>query len=82
MDKNQLLLKIQELGFVLDDVLLFLDTHPNNKIALDFYKDNKAQYEQYRHQFEQTYGPLSPLGVDASIGWTWIQGPWPWERQA
>ena len=44
MNKDDLFNKIQSLGFVLYDTALFLDTHPENKLALDFYRENQEWY--------------------------------------
>ena len=44
--------------------------------------NNQAMYMQYRDEYEKNYGPLTFYGVDTSKGWTWTQGPWPWEVEA
>ena len=28
------------------------------------------------------YGPLTLNGVNTTGGWSWTQGPWPWEVEA
>ena len=39
MNKEKLMREIQEVGFALVDLNLFLDSHPDNKLALDFFED-------------------------------------------
>ena len=73
MDRQELFNKVEAVGFALYDTALFLDSHPTNQMALDFFRDNQAMYMQYRDEF---------YGVDTAKGWTWTQGPWPWEVEA
>ena len=37
-DKEKMLRYVQELGFAIDDVVLYLDTHPTDEDALMYYK--------------------------------------------
>ena len=39
MNREELLRKVQEADFVLYDVNLFLDTHPSNQAALEFFNE-------------------------------------------
>ena len=33
-------------------------------------------------KYEECYGPLTIEGVDTEKdGWSWINGPWPWEGE-
>ena len=54
-DSNQLLSVINQASFAMDDVLLFLDTHPCDQAALNYYQyvskirqDAKEAYEKGR----------------------------------
>ena len=82
MNKNELMRKIQETGFAIVDCNLFLDSHPDCSVALEFFAENQRLYKQYVAEFEKNYGPLTVCDADASRGWQWIQGPWPWELEA
>ena len=82
MDRQELFDKVQQIGFALYDTALFLDSHPANSMALDFFRENQKLYTQYREEYEKSYGPLTFYGADASKGWTWTQDPWPWEVEA
>ena len=43
MNKKQVLLKqINESSFAIDDILLFLDTHPNDCNAMQYYREMAA----------------------------------------
>lgn len=83
MDERQMLLnKIQAADFALDDINLFLDTHPTDKNALDTFAKYQKVYESLMKEFTEKYGALMADRVDTSKGWTWIDNPWPWEMEA
>ena len=61
---------------------MFLDTHPYCKKALEYFKCQKAKYDMYVAEYEANYGPLTAnVGAECDE-WKWVQGPWPWEREA
>ena len=73
--RAQQLLQVQRLGFMLWDLRLFLDTHPQCR---------QAQERQARSQYERRYGPLSWGGAapsEAEQQADWVQGPWPWQGE-
>ncbi|MBC8535443.1 spore coat protein CotJB [Feifania hominis] len=78
-DKNTLLRQIDEVSFVLDEVRLFLDTHPNDPGALTKYQACRTVRTQAIATYENLYGPLRANGVQPNSCWSWIDGPWPWE---
>ena len=47
MNRDELMSKIQETGFAVFDTVLFLDSHPACRVALDFYNENKHLYDGY-----------------------------------
>lgn len=81
-DRAQMLRKLQEASFAIDDVKLFLNTHPDNQEALDYYNKQKELRKQYMEEFTSKFGPISAYDVDTKNGWTWIDNPWPWEMEA
>ncbi|MFA5528055.1 MAG: spore coat protein CotJB [Peptostreptococcales bacterium] len=79
---NELLRRIQYLSFVLVEVNLYLDTHPTDMAALNYYHTYKALYNRALSEYTSQYGPLTPGTVESRNRWTWIDKPWPWEREA
>ncbi len=81
VDRIQLMNYINEVSFALDDVCLYLDTHPCDHAALDYYEQCKNARKQAVNQYTQCFGPL--LNEDVEVGdgcsWAWVQNPWPWE---
>ena len=82
MNKEKLMKEIQEVGFALVDLNLFLDSHPDNKLALDFFEDMQIKYAQLQADYEMEFGPLTAFDTNTEQGWSWIQNPWPWELEA
>ena len=81
-NRNLLLKKISRAGFVLNDLALFLDTHPSNVQALRHYEFYQKKHESLTHEYERMYGPLTrKMTVGGQDRWDWIDGPWPWERE-
>ena len=75
MMKNQtskrrcLLQQINEVSFAVNDILLYLDTHPDDeKVLAEYAKD---------------YGPLTvdTASKTCETSWKWSQQPFPWERE-
>ncbi|MDF2615002.1 MAG: hypothetical protein K0S71_2788 [Clostridia bacterium] len=78
-ERDELLNYIYTASFALDDTILYLDTHPTDKDALDFYQKCRAIRMQAMKEYETHFGPLTEEGVKATNKWTWIEDPWPWE---
>ena len=81
MTRQEMLRKVQEADFVLYDLNLFLDTHPANQAALDFFNQYQKIYTEAAADYEAQFGPLVADDTDTAQGWTWVQGPWPWEME-
>lgn len=71
--------KLQAISFVLDDLRLFLDTHPFEMQALSKYEEAKTQRNQILNEYETNYGPVETYYVKQNNQWTWVDSPWPWE---
>jgi spore coat protein JB len=82
--REQLLGSINEVSFAVEDILLYLDTHPYDCEALDFYRENVEKRTEALKIYAQQFGPLTiDTGNDAkSDSWEWVMQPWPWEGGA
>ncbi len=69
---------VQHLQLALVDATLFLDTHPDNPAALNYFQRMQEQYQKAKDEFESHFGPLTHA-YDFGEKWSWIDGPWPWE---
>lgn len=70
--------QIREAGFAMDDVLLYLDTHPSDAAALSYYKQAAAIRNSAVAAYESQYGPLTVNQVKGDR-WSWVTETWPWE---
>ncbi|MCC8060049.1 MAG: spore coat protein CotJB [Clostridiales bacterium] len=75
---EQLMQKVYENGFAVDDILLYLDTHPDDEAALQYYYYVRNAYLDAKAAYEQNCGPLT-VDREGSEKWSWVNGPWPWE---
>ena len=69
--KKELLHAIGETSFVLDDLRLYLDTHPDCSEALNMFSEFQNRREALVRQFEKSYGALSSYGPNDADSWLW-----------
>ncbi len=81
IDKNRCMQNIYELGFAMTETILFLDTHPDDRDAMNYYTQTKEQYQKYKEYYEQNYGPLDCYQVENQNYWSWVMTPMPWEME-
>ena len=77
--RGKLMQRIQELSFALIETHLYLDSHPTNRAALDYYRKTKAEYDRLVAEYEMKYAPILPLVREDDREWSWVRQPWPWE---
>jgi spore coat protein JB len=76
----KLLKKLQEVDFVLMELTLYLDTHPNDIQALEQFNHYARKGQKIRRTYEAEYGPLLSFGQSLNrFPGGWNEGPWPWE---
>lgn len=81
-DRCKLLQEISEISFTVDDLQLYLDTHPKDTKALDLLCQNMGIRRQLMSRYAGEFGPLT---LDSSFSpggqrpFAWTDGPLPWE---
>ncbi len=78
-EQQKLLHQVQMLTFAVIDASLFLDTHPDSRQALTYFRKQQAALKQAKTDYENKYGPLMIASQSDNEMWDWIDGPWPWE---
>ena len=80
-EQADLLTYIDALGFATIDLNLYLDNFPDDKKALELFNQYRSLKEEYMNEYQNKYGPLI-LSSDVlnTYPWSWICGPWPWEK--
>ena len=78
---NELLNQIRAIEFMTIELNLYLNTHPNDRRALNEYNGYTRQLMVLKAEYERRYGPLTNFGYAVSqYPWRWINDPWPWEQ--
>ena len=80
MTRRELLKKLMDIDFVIHETVLYLDGHPNNKKALDYYKTVQEEQREIYNQYATQFGPVTAENVKQDT-WTWINEPWPWQNE-
>lgn len=76
----KLLHDLQAADFVLVELTLYLDTHPDDDAALQQFNQFSALRHRIAEQYETKYGPLLQFGHSPSgTPWQWKEAPWPWQ---
>lgn len=79
-EQRHLMRTIHEVSFVLDDTILYLDTHPCDEDALRHYEKYRDIRNKAVGEYTRRFGPLTEEQVDVKNNkWTWVMTPWPWE---
>lgn len=79
MTSCELLEQIRALMFVVNDLALYLDTHPCDMRALNAHREYSEKLINLKNMYQAQYGPLSiynPVNSWENL----INTPWPWER--
>lgn len=75
-----LLEEIQAVDFVLLELNLYLDTHPNDLNAIEQFNQCSYESRELKKSFEEQFGPLMNYGASYSnFPWNWDTAPWPWQ---
>ena len=79
--REMLLKTINEVSFAVDDIKLYLDTHPEDEKALAYYRDKVMVRNEALKEYASCFGPLTIDTADDNCGrsWEWVMQPWPWE---
>jgi spore coat protein JB len=80
-DKCEAMKKLQAISFALDDLRLFLDTHPFEMTAINSYETYRNERNQILSDYATNFGPIEPYNVKEDNQWTWVDSPWPWEGE-
>lgn len=72
------LTELQSLGFVVQELALYLDTHRDDQEALEVYRTFQKLFDEGRRIYEKECGPLTHMSQEDGP-YRWLDDPWPWE---
>lgn len=78
--KEKMLQWIDMISFACYDTLLYLDTHPCDREALEYYEECRRMRVEALEEYARAYTPLTADTAEACDGkWNWVMDKWPWE---
>mgnify|MGYP000543313533 FL=1 len=75
--KEELLSEIQCHEFAINELALYLDTHPEDQRALCLHRKYCNELKPMKDMYQRVYGPLT-INYPCNK-WRWLEEPWPWE---
>ncbi len=80
MGQKQLLEWVMMLTVCAVDMNLYLDTHPQDQEAMDYYNQCVELLKSAKRTYEASYGSFTAAaGVPYESSFTWVETPMPWE---
>lgn len=70
--------ELQTLAFAIQDLALYLDTHRDDKEALQMYQAYQKMYHKCKEEYQRKCGPLTHRSPSEGE-YRWLDDPWPWE---
>lgn len=71
--------ELQVIDFVIVELNLYLDTHPNDHDAIRQYNEYVKMRRPLVKKFEKEFGPLTVGSSYSKYPWEWKESPWPWQ---
>lgn len=79
-EQENMLHNIGVVDFVAVEMTLYLDTHPTDREAMEYFNHYMRLKNQMMRDYSNKFGPLSLSGADnSSKEWKWALQPMPWE---
>lgn len=79
--RDQMLENIGTVGFVTFELALYLDTHPFDRNAIEYFNHYNRIRNQMVRDFSRDYYPLSIGMAESNREWRWGMAPLPWEGE-
>jgi len=79
MERYKLFQWINMVSFAVNDITLYLDTHPDDQQALDYFNHFKALRTDALKEYASKYTPLTIDTATPENYWTWWSSEMPWE---
>lgn len=73
------LTEMQALAFALQELALYLDTHREDREALEMYRQYQQIYHDAMMNFAKNGTAMSHSIPDDAKDYAWLDDPWPWE---
>lgn len=74
--------ELQVLAFAIQELALYLDTHREDREALELYQQYQQMYHEGLVSYTGNCGPMNHRCPTKGNSYRWLQDPWPWEYTA
>ncbi len=78
-NEMQMLKEISMLDFVTVDLMLYLDTHPYDRSAMEHFNHYNRIKNRMEREFAMKHHPLTKDMAESDKEWRWGKAPLPWE---
>lgn len=78
-EREKDLLNVQKYAFAVNDLNLYLNTHPSDGKAMELFNNYRNEYLNALRNYENKHGPLGLYATKMDVYWPWNKSPWPWE---
>ena len=83
LNQQQLLQWLDQISFAVNDISLYLDSHPDDEEALNYFQHYMHLRRKALAAYAENYGPLTMDTMDSNCSqWLWSTQKWPWEGGA
>jgi len=79
--RERLLKDIGMVNFALIELVLFLDTHPRDRAAIEYFNHYNKIKARLEREFSEKYFPISTDYAESNNLWRWGEAPLPWEGE-
>ena len=76
-EKEEMLQQIRCYEFAINELALYLDTHPKDEKALCLHRKYAREAKDLKDKYQKVYGPLT-INFPCNK-WRWLEEPWSWE---
>ena len=74
--------ELQTMAFAIQELALYLDTHRDDREALELYRQYQDLYHKGMMEYSKRYGPMNHTMASEGDCYRWLDDPWPWEYAA
>ena len=74
--------ELQVLAFAIQELALYLDTHRDDRDALELYQSYQEIYHKALQEYTRNCRPMNHRCPTKGSGYQWLDDPWPWEYAA
>lgn len=80
-NKQELLNYINVVSFAAIDANLYLDTHPKDEAAIEYFNNYQKARNQAVREYSAAFGPLNLDTADVRREFDWATDNWPWQLE-